>query len=742
MLMPDYFDPKWLFKESKSIALCILLLSLTFGPAAANDALEFQVEEKPVAINAPRLGINLGEWVSWGASQYPINILKNPGFEGIIDRAIVIVKSADERSFLDDTAWLSRPDGFWAGAQFEIRNRFQAGTQGILFDSVSTGRQGLPEYLVRGQSPVLAQGDVISLTRTDDKTLPKEWWFSKEPLPGQLTVDTNDKRPGSPGIRSLALKPIIGKPVEVISYLDAIGDRAGKLLPVKGTWRLRFWLKETESGAKVTISFRRLNRINDTFFQETFQPKPNWQFFERSFTAMDSGPAGTLEFNINTHGDSGRVLLDDIELGPEPKDNATGFRPEVLSALKQLQPGYLRDWQGQLGDTFENRVAVPFARRDTRYHPGDGSTFSYNLEEFFQLAQAVGSQPWIIIPPTLGDDELRKLGQYLIKQIDVFHFNEMLVEFGNENWNAIFRPAGIPDYKSHGETATRAFQQLLAGANNHPAIRTIVNGQYVNPSAALKVLDGAPNAHALAVAPYFLFKLDKSDDPLDALFKQDDFLTEEVNAVQSRGKELMVYEVNLHTTGGDASIDQRDNATTGSVAGAALAKRLLTALNLGVKRQCIYELSQYDAFIDHKQGSNPELVKLWGVVRDLGETQRFRPAGLAMSMLNQALPADIHLAKRKNADADNAITLTAFRRKNGWAIAAVSAKPAPQMITVNFPVQKQKSPWRVLRLKSLSPFSTNEKTEDVRVVEEHITPQENSISFTVPPFDFVVLIAD
>ena len=174
--------PNRLSKNLKLTALSIMLCSLTFSLAAADDTLEFQVEEKPATINVPRLGINLGEWTSWGASQYPINVLKNPGFEGIIDRAIVIVKSADERSFLDDTAWTKRPDGFWAGAQFEIRSGLQAGTQGILFDSVASGRQGLPEFIVRGQAPVLAQGDVVSLTLINDKTLPTSLVVFKRPI--------------------------------------------------------------------------------------------------------------------------------------------------------------------------------------------------------------------------------------------------------------------------------------------------------------------------------------------------------------------------------------------------------------------------------------------------------------------------------------------------------------------------------------------------------------------------------
>ncbi|MFI3185058.1 MAG: hypothetical protein QX198_03680 [Methylococcaceae bacterium] len=726
-----------MYNHFGSPAWFLIFCCLLFNSASAENNLEFQIDEKPASTNVPRLGINLGEWVSWGASQYPANILKNPGFEGIIDRAIVIVKAADERGFSDDTNWTKRPDGFWAGAQYEVRSGRQAGSKGEVFDSVASDSQGWPRFTIHGKAPALATGDVVSLTRINDSALPEQWWFSKEAFPGQLSIETHDRRPGSPGIRSLALKPNNDKPADVISYLDGIGERSGKLLAVNGEWRLRFWFKETEPGAKLSVRFRRVNGANEVFFQETFQATSNWQFIERNFRTTDKGAAAPLELTISSQGDKGRVLLDDIELGPVSKDNPTAFRSEVLTALKQLQPGYLRDWQGQLGDTLENRLADPFARRSNRYRPGDSSLFSYSVDEFFQLAQAVGSQPWLIIPPTLGDEELQKLGQYLAKQIDVFHFKEVLVEFGNENWNIVFRPAGISEFKAHGETATRAFQQLLAGANKHPAIRTIVNGQYVNPWAALKMLESTPNAQALAVAPYFLFKLDKTDDPLTALFKQDDFFTEELKSVQSLGKELMVYEVNLHTTGGDADLGQRDRATTGAASGAALAKRLMIALTLGVKRQCVYQLSQYDAFVEQTQGAQG-LVKLWGVTRDLGETQRLRPTGLAMSMLNQALPADVHNVKSSGSDQE--LSLTAFHRQTGWAVAAVSAKSEPQKITIHYPANQQKTAWRVLRLKSATPFSSNEHAEEVSIAEESLMPQENSISITLKPFEFVMLI--
>ena len=196
---------------------CLVLLSLQIMSVNADEILQFQIAEPPVATNVPRLGINLGEAAAWGAAQYPLNVLHNPGFEATIDRAIVIVKSADAHSFLDDTTWLARPDSFWAGATFDIRSGVHAGTQGVVFDSLAVGQQGLPEFRVQGQMPVLEQGNVVSLTRIRDDGLPQHWWFSKDPAVGQITVDDQDKRPNSSGKRALAIKPLRTKPGEVRS---------------------------------------------------------------------------------------------------------------------------------------------------------------------------------------------------------------------------------------------------------------------------------------------------------------------------------------------------------------------------------------------------------------------------------------------------------------------------------------------------------------------------------------------
>lgn len=712
----------------------ILIFLAIFWTAAApaGAELHFQVQPQATISNAPRLGVNLGEWTAWGAAQLSANVLKNPGFEGIIDRAIVIVKSADSLSFSDDTAWTKRPDGFWAGAHYDVRSGREAGKQGVLFDSKASGKNQLPEFIVAEHAPALRPGDAVSITRNNDHDLPAQWWFSKNPLPGQLGV-SSDHPSESSGQRALQLQPQTGKPVEAFSYLDGIGDRAGKLLPINGSWTLRFWQKQTAAGAKLTVKFQRING-SPAFFQETIQPTATWQRIERHFQAKDIGSAATLALSFVAEGE-GEILLDDVELRAE---GSGAFRQEVIAALKALQPGYLRDWQGQLGDTFTNRTADAFARRSSRYRPGQESSFGYGLNEFLQLAQSVGAQPWLILPPTWSDDEIQQFGAYLRQQIDAQGFKEVIVEFGNENWNAVFRPASIPHYDAHGEAATRAFQHLLSGANQHPAIHPVVNGQYVNPWLSAKYLNAVDNAHGLAIAPYFLFALNEDDDVLAKLFQQDDYFTETFAAAKAKNKDLLVYEVNLHTTSGTATSASRDRATTSAAAGAALAKRLLTAQALGISKQCLYTLAQYDAFVG--QGQPQQLVKLWGISRDLAAAPRLRPTGLAMTMLNRLLPADVH--KLTSADStDNAITINAYHNSTGWGLAAVNSNAEAQTINVQFPAQQGKQTWRLLRLSAASPTANNESDEQVRIVEEPLAAENNSVRLTIPAYGLVVLVA-
>ncbi len=702
--------------------------------AGAESQSEFLVTDEVVTADVRRIGVNLGSWTSWGAEALCSNVIKNPGFEGIIDRTLVVVTQAAGDRFVDDVEWVGRPDDFWAGATFDVRTGAAAGKRGTIVSSRKTGASGLPEYTTSHAVRRLEPGDIVSLTRQTDAELPTQWWVPQQSN-GLVTVAMRP-RPDSPGVRSISLNPASDRDAELVSYLDAIGDRAGKLLPVAGRWRLSFWNCSPNGKSNLSAEFSR--KGSPPFVSSTITSKRKWRKTTIEFSATDSGPEAILELHFKVSGGASGVLLDDVELGPvQPEPQA--FRDEVVRTLEMLHPGYIRDWQGQLGDTLANRLAPAFARRASRYRPGDETDFLYSIPEFLDLCKRVKANPWIVMPTTMGDDEAFELGQYLSSRAAEDGFDEILVEFGNENWNGTFRPAGIADPRVCGEAAERAFAKLRQGAGSQVRLLTVVNGQHANPDYALKFASGAPSADLLAVAPYFAFILDASTSTSEAfssLFSGDgDRLQQEARAAGGIGKEIALYELNLHTTEGNASAEARDKLTAGAASASAVARTILEGMTVGARRQCVYSLAGYDSWLGDRSG----FVKLWGVVRDLSVAGRMRPSGLAVSILNRAIAGDLMRVARPAGNDDASVY--AFRSPTGWSAAVVSWSPQPRNITIAFPSDTA-APRRLLTLVALSPESTNEGGELVRITEETLAQSGTSIEVRVPAYGLCALVRE
>ena len=101
-----------------------------------------EVTDHVLVQQVTRFGVNLGGWTSWGAEQLSSNVIKNPGFEGVIDRAIAISGHSGDGSFDDAPNWLARPDGFWDGARYDIRTGSSAGKGGAIARSTQTSLFG------------------------------------------------------------------------------------------------------------------------------------------------------------------------------------------------------------------------------------------------------------------------------------------------------------------------------------------------------------------------------------------------------------------------------------------------------------------------------------------------------------------------------------------------------------------------------------------------------------------------
>jgi hypothetical protein len=702
-------------------------------------ATDYQVliEQEPLSNIVHRIGMNLSYWTTYGAGQYMKNVLKNPGFEGNIDRITVTVSKVSKDSFSDGKD-LGMKDGHYDGAMFEVRSGNAAGTQGRIKRSVKAGDDGLPQYYPE-QMPCLAINDVITITKFfDPDPQQMHWWVSANSIP-LIGVQKGDVHPNSTGEWTAVLAPLKNTSAELNYYLDDAGEAAKtKFLPVEGTWRLSFWIKG--SGASLQASFRRIGTT--PFLTKTIQPSSQWQQISWDFDPDDNGSSGTLQLSFIAQAitEGAKILIDDVFLGPLQKSNPEStWRQETVEMIKSFKPSWLRDWQSQLGDAFENRIADPFKRKTYRFrlYGGEGDiTFSYSIPDFLQLCDQVQANPWMIIPPTFSDKELTQFGEFLKNHAGKSRFQEIILEFGNENWNWIFRSEGIPIPKSHGPVADRAFHLIAAAAGPEVHMRRVINGQFANPSITSQFAADAKNYDAMAVAPYFFDKMDRGgtqESYMKELFADHTkFYDEIAQAMQKMNKKLMVYETNLHTINGTAPAADREPYVAGAASGTALAKTLIEGCYRQADPQIVFCLAQYDTRLSEAEGS----TKLWGVVRDIGSTKRIRPTGLAVQMLNEVLGGSLHKMNSSN----DKLTMAAFRKHGKCSAAIASADPESVMLEIIFPDDGNAMPTVAKVLEAASPTETNEEENKVKIQQKGIRIEGRKLFLSLPPYGFATLL--
>ncbi|HLW69477.1 MAG TPA: hypothetical protein VKS22_02530, partial [Candidatus Binataceae bacterium] len=203
--------------------------------ASARSSTTLVVAASPSINNIPRIGVNLSPWTYYGAEQYQSNIVMNPGFEPIIDRSLVSVATSGKHGFTNSSTWPAYANNFWNGATFEVLTGQSAGVTGNIVSSQMTGWNGLPWFGTGAKPPpAVAAGDVISLTTTEASGgFPADWWWPASSN-NQISINTADARPGSPGISSGQLKLQAYQNTEIDEYWDTLPNTipGGKFLPI------------------------------------------------------------------------------------------------------------------------------------------------------------------------------------------------------------------------------------------------------------------------------------------------------------------------------------------------------------------------------------------------------------------------------------------------------------------------------------------------------------------------------
>lgn len=555
------------------------------------------------------------------------NVLRNPGLEAGIDGALVVVSQVAGGLVSDNTAALNRAEGFWVGARFAVLTGADAGLEGAIKDShPAPGTPAGPSrFLLHPHPERLVAGDAIAVQGQQVAEPIPLWWTQ-----GRVRALAGQGRPGSPGRQSVRLDASSVTEAALLNHLDGITARAGKLLKVQGPWVFSIWTRKASPQARVYVKFRRHGSV--AWLDHSWEPGSQWSELRLPFEPRDTGPDGPLELSITVRG--GSVDLDDVYLG-ESQPGAGGFRRAAVDVLKLLRPGYLREWQGQLGDSASNRLAPPQARQPTRYRPGAQDWFfHYGLFEFAELAAAVDARPWFVLPAVSSPSQAQAFGTALREIWRKHRFEEMVVEYGNEHWNPMFRAAGITDHGQLVRAGTLLFDALKKAAGPEVPLHLLMGAQFVRPEVAGALHAPGVPLNSIAVAPYFSYRMAREQSVADmtqAALTESDSHFAAWRRQLPKTVELSVYEVNAHTTAGDAPEGLRAQWAESSGLAVALGRRLLQAARHGVQRQAVYKLAGFDTPVDQPHSG---LVPLFGITRTLGPPAQLRPGGQVLAALN------------------------------------------------------------------------------------------------------------
>lgn len=160
------------------------------------------------------------------------------------------------------------------------------------------------------------------------------------------------------------------------------------------------WLRAT-SGARVNVSFIWGEGANDR--QTIALPSPTSTYKEYPFTFTSRADTGAGALEITGTG-KGNFHIGTISL--MPADNLDGFRPEVISQLKQLHSGFWRLPGGNFISDFNWYHSVgPRDQRppDFDYAWNAMQTNDVGMDEFMTFCKLIGVEPYITVNAGFGD---------------------------------------------------------------------------------------------------------------------------------------------------------------------------------------------------------------------------------------------------------------------------------------------------------------------------------------------------
>jgi len=188
------------------------------------------------------------------------------------------------------------------------------------------------------------------------------------------------------------------------------------------------------------------------------------------------------EVTVTVEANGSEVYFDNLNFSSAADTNPTQFSQTFITALQSLHPGTLRMWSNQNAQTIENWTR-PTSSQDLYGTAGDWGAINGSadvvpsLEDFLQLNQMVGSNPYIEVPVTFSPTEMSQMIDFLCGGSGTTYgarrialgqttpwcqvFSHIYLTVCNECWNGNFanqnlplrggEPSGADEYYDYGK---------------------------------------------------------------------------------------------------------------------------------------------------------------------------------------------------------------------------------------------------------------------------------------------------
>ena len=665
----NMFSPR---PKSEILQFPWLILAVVLGLGMARDGYaqtaptNIQISGAVQQSSVTRLGVNLGDQTYWDSGQMMKNLVwRNPGFEGLAYRTILGCAVVTANTCQDDDQGSPQPAGFWANGTYEVLSGAQIGVTGTVVSSAAANSAVVADgvTVTFDKNVNLAAGDVVSVKNYFPGGGDQGWWAGASGG-GSYSTETTDLSAETPGKQALLMSASgSGQSVSAIQYFDSYTGLS--FIQLNGAFEITFRAKGVGGQNQLQVLAQRIG--GELYVSQTVQLTNTWQDYKLTFNASEDGTAvGTIQLNFTVAGSDAE--LDDVSMDQTDSStsNPSAFRDGVVNALNELHPGTIRMMASEaaLGSDVLNQIQAPFARYREGFNVFSTTApdVAYGIHEFLQLCQTVGADPWITIPTATTPEEMTDFIEYLTGTgsdpwstlrisrgqtepwTSVFH--QIHIELGNETWNsggkgqAMWYPA-YPQWSNYVFAAARAtpgfqasqFDLVMSGfagswGYNQAMLATATQQDSVDIAPYLM---SSANNEAQATMFGAMFAEPEMFDTAGGEVYQNMVIAAATPAANSKSTNVNVYETNLATTGGSVT-EAQVNALTPSVgAGLAHTDHMLQMMGLGVKVQNAFSLPEFDV------NGGMGLVKLWGIVVDMGTTNRRRPQFLTQALANTVI---------------------------------------------------------------------------------------------------------